>query len=266
MVSSFSEVPLTTALELVCGALWFYLWKYKVPFEQIAFNYNRITKNQEYWRMLTSSFCHIKLLHLMFNMSSLWNIAVMEIILGSVRYFELTFLLLLCCNISMVIYGWTASKFFSSDFSRSYHIGYSEKKITKKKGVLFGWMTYQCNLFGGSWSMFGMTVPYYLAPLVSLVIIQLLVPNASLVGHGSGIVAGFLLSIKPIGYIFQGLFTWLLFLVFLVVMCVSYFKSQSTNIDLNLHTFATSVHGNAPTTTTSIKIVNGKIVRGSDNI
>jgi hypothetical protein len=43
--------------------------------------------------------------------------------------------------------------------------------------------------------MFGQSVPAFMMPLISLLITQLLVPNASLIGHSGGILAGLILGL-----------------------------------------------------------------------
>ncbi len=73
-------------------------------------------------------------------------------------------------------------------------------------------MTFQVDVWEGRWDFFGLTIPYYMAPFVSCLIIQLLVPNASFIGHLSGIFAGMLISFSLFEWFTGGIF-WFTFIL-----------------------------------------------------
>ena len=66
--------------------------------------------------------------------------------------------------------------------------------------VVFGWMSAAALLYPQAYPLFGLSIPGWLVPFLSLALIQLLVPNASFEGHLSGIAVGFAVG--------ANLFTW----------------------------------------------------------
>ena len=69
----------------------------------------------------------------------------------------------------------------------AYAVGYS--------GVAFGLMAIEAAQSpSGRMSVFGRAVPAVAAPFASLLVTQVIVPNASFTGHLAGIVAGFVLA------------------------------------------------------------------------
>ncbi len=51
-----------------------------------------VTDHGEWWRMLTSTFSHLDVMHVAFNMMSMLQVAALETVLGSMQYVKLTFL------------------------------------------------------------------------------------------------------------------------------------------------------------------------------
>jgi membrane associated rhomboid family serine protease len=74
-------------------------------------------------------------------------------------------------------------------YRKIYSIGYS--------GIIFGWMSLASVMFVGK-SFFG--IPNWLMPYFSLIVTQLIVPQASFLGHFSGIISGY--------FVFYGFFEW----------------------------------------------------------
>ncbi len=101
-----------------------------------------------------------------------------------VNYAIITATLLLLSPLFMIsLYKLADACYPSGDFRHTFSIGYS--------CVLFGLFVVSASLFpNAEYNMFGQRVPAFLMPLVSLLITQLLVPGASLIGHAGGLVAG----------------------------------------------------------------------------
>eukprot|EP00455_Lapot_gusevi_P015793 TRINITY_DN18049_c0_g1_i2.p1 TRINITY_DN18049_c0_g1~~TRINITY_DN18049_c0_g1_i2.p1 ORF type:complete len:218 (-),score=19.95 TRINITY_DN18049_c0_g1_i2:95-709(-) len=102
-----------------------------------------------------------------------------------------------------------------------YSLGYS--------CVVFGWMTIESMAFRGTYmTMLGLfAIPSEFAPFFSLLVTQLIVPNASFIGHLSGILIGYLVSF--------GAFYWFsdyLFICTLMWTIIFSLKSLKTTTNL----------------------------------
>lgn len=128
----------------------------------------------------------------------------MELLLGRVASAKYTFLLLVCSMAVLTLITFVEVRYLGRVFSATtYSLGYS--------CVVFGWMAIACEYMekaGAQPTFLGFQMPGRLLPWVSLGLTQLIVPNASLVGHLSGIVIG--------EAIFWGAFIWFLDVVFAV--------------------------------------------------
>jgi len=114
---------------------------------------------------------------------------VLEATQGSWFYFHRTVLLILLSEaVWMVITHLLVHTWRQPRFAASSAVGYS--------GVIFGWMTI-LQLYNPSFAIplpLGLNLPIAVAPFISLFITQLIVPQASFLGHLAGIIAGY-----PIG-------------------------------------------------------------------
>uniref|UniRef100_A0A7S3YPX7 Peptidase S54 rhomboid domain-containing protein n=3 Tax=Lotharella globosa TaxID=91324 RepID=A0A7S3YPX7_9EUKA len=199
-------MPITMATIGFCSLIWFYLWNYNVSIEKFGYQYEKVVAGRQWWRSISASYAHQHPLHLIFNMASLWNSAVMEVTLGSVAYLKYTFLLVLLSMLTVTGMSYLAIRYFDRPRYRTvYSLGYS--------CVVFGWMMVQCEKLGGKMSYFGLMVPARLAPFLALGITQLIIPNASFIGHLSGIIVG--------EFIAQDFFFWFIDPVFFVVLGIT---------------------------------------------
>lgn len=142
----------------------------------------------------------MELLHLVFNISALWSIGIVEQtpMLGTMYYLKITSLLfLLSPVICLALYHAAIKVAGREDYRTVTAVGYS--------CVLFGWMTVLAVRQPGGITMlplFGFAgLPMFLAPFASLAITSLLIPRASFVGHLSGIIAGYLCAIPLVDFI-----------------------------------------------------------------
>lgn len=144
----------------------------------------------QYWRIITSAFSHVSVVHLVFNMSALWSLGVVEQLghlgLGVDFYLQYTLVLLILSGVLVLgAYHVLIQKFKLEYFRRLTAVGYS--------CVVFGWMTIlavkqpstKLNLFGV------LSLPISFAPFESLIFTSIIVPQASFIGHLSGIIIGY---------------------------------------------------------------------------
>ena len=112
-----------------------YIQKRAYSYSDVGMSYQTVAIEKQYWRCVTATMAHISLLHLLFNVSSLWSMSGAEFYeYGTAKYFLYTvLLLLLSIPIEMFIYWVLIYKARKEEFLRVVSVGYS--------GIVFGWMT-----------------------------------------------------------------------------------------------------------------------------
>lgn len=183
------QKPATSSIIGICSAVWFYIQKNNIGYANVGISYETAAEGH-YWRLITSAFSHISVLHLVFNMSALWSIGEVEqlghIGLGVEFYLHYTLVLIVLSGLLVLgAYHILIQKFKLEYFRRVTSVGYS--------CVVFGWMTIlavkqpssKLNLFGV------LSLPISFAPFESLIFTSIIVPQASFLGHLSGIVVGY---------------------------------------------------------------------------
>ncbi|XP_057490501.1 RHOMBOID-like protein 13 [Actinidia eriantha] len=186
------EKPATSCIIGICSAIWFYIQKKNIGYSHVGVSYETAIEGQ-YWRIITSAFSHISVLHLVFNMSALWSLGVVEqpghMGLGVKFYLHYTLVLVVLSGMLVLgAYHVLIQKFKLEYFRRVTAVGYS--------CVVFGWMTIlsvkqpstKLELFGF------LSLPISFAPFESLIFTSIIVPQASFVGHLSGIIVGYAIA------------------------------------------------------------------------
>ncbi|WOL03647.1 rhomboid protein [Canna indica] len=186
------EKPATSCIIAVCSAIWFYIQKKNISYANVGLSYEKAREGQ-YWRIITSAFSHISVVHLVFNMSAIWSLGVVEQLgqlgLGVEFYLHYTLVLVVLSGVLVLAaYHVLVQKFKLDYFRRVTAVGYS--------CVAFGWMTIlavkqpssKLNLFGV------LSLPISFAPFESLIFTSIIVPQASFIGHLSGIIVGYLIG------------------------------------------------------------------------
>lgn len=137
----------------------------------------------EAWRGITAPFFHLSLLHLVFNMLAfLPTAAHIERATGSLVAFSLFW--------GLVLAGTVLNGILATALSLAHAL--SPSCAAGLSGVIFGLICIDNHAIGGTRrSIYGMfEVPKALYPWVLLVLIQLLAPQVSFLGHVSGLLAG----------------------------------------------------------------------------
>lgn len=181
--------PATCVVIACCSALWLYMWSRRTPFADVAYQYDKCVKEGQWWRVVTSSVSHLNVMHIVFNMASLWQLGALEQSITTREYVRWSFLLVIASM--AVVTGIThimITRFGRERQRHTFSLGYS--------CVVFGWMTINAQMSGTSLSLFGVAVPLSLAPFGSLILTSLLIPRASFIGHLAGIIVGYGISFK----------------------------------------------------------------------
>ncbi|CAN4099544.1 unnamed protein product [Withania somnifera] len=169
--------PATSCAIGICSAIWFYIQKSNIGYSHVGLSYEAAMEGH-YWRIITSAFSHISVLHLVFNMSALWSLGVVEqlghIGLGVQYYLHYTLVLVVLSGMLVVgMYHILIQKFKLEYFRRVTAVGYILQPSSK------------LNLFGF------LSLPISFAPFESLIFTSIIVPQASFIGHLSGIIVGY---------------------------------------------------------------------------
>ncbi|WJX51645.1 hypothetical protein P8452_37822 [Trifolium repens] len=102
LIYEILEKPATSCIIAICSAIWFYIQKKNIGYSHVGLSYETAMEGQ-YWRIITSAFSHISIIHLVFNMSALWSLGVVEQLdhlgLGVEYYLQYTLVLIVVSGV-----------------------------------------------------------------------------------------------------------------------------------------------------------------------
>ncbi|XP_015952127.1 RHOMBOID-like protein 13 [Arachis duranensis] len=187
------EKPATSCIIGICSAIWFYIKKKNIGYSHVGLSYESVIEGH-YWRIITSAFSHIRVIHLVFNMIDLWFLggAVEELGhlgLGVEYYLQYTLVLVVLSGLLVLgMYHILIQRFKLEYFRRIPAVGYS--------CVVFGWLTILAVKQPSSkLDLFRFfLLPIRFAPFESLVFTSIIDPRAGFLGHLSGIVIGYAIA------------------------------------------------------------------------
>nr|CAB3265563.1 rhomboid-related protein 4-like [Phallusia mammillata] len=146
----------------------------------------QVWQRQDYWRVIEATFTHADDWHLYYNMVSfLWKGRSLESKIGSRQFLYMLAVFSVLVNVVMLYLNYAAAMFFSdASYMNQCAVGFS--------GVVFAVkvVTTQMMPQGTSLIMGFIPVNSRLSCWFELVLIQVLVPNASFTGHLAGILVG----------------------------------------------------------------------------
>ena len=155
-----------------------------------------VLNHKEWKRIFLSSFYHLDDMHLYYNMISfIWKGIKLERDLGKRKFFILIAVFSVGTQVAMLALNHGCSVAFqNTHYLRTCAAGFS--------AVIFALKVVTTALSAGSEYVMGLpiSVPTRYACWVELVVIQLLVPNASFTGHLAGILVGLLYVYGPLKY------------------------------------------------------------------
>jgi membrane associated rhomboid family serine protease len=174
------EFPIT-ALTIVVNAVICYLLNSRdVPVSSVATSSNAVIVEHEYWRIVTSAFSHYEIFHIAANIGSSWASGALEVEVKSPQF--LIYIVIL--TLSSGLLDSLIRHFFLPNTTDTFSLGYS--------GVVCGLMavmsTYRSYL-----NLFGLQIPWSFMPFANIILIQILIPRVSFIGHLSGVLVGFLI-------------------------------------------------------------------------
>ncbi|MCO5591591.1 hypothetical protein L7F22_045579 [Adiantum nelumboides] len=219
------EKPVSSSIITLCSAIWLYIQKKCVGYGDVGMSYDSVVTERQHWRVITSAFSHISILHLVFNTNALWSLGVVEQLkhvgLGVEFYLQYTLvLIILSAFLVLGLYHLLIHRFKLEYYKRVTAVGYS--------CVVFGWMTIlsvkqpssKLNLFGL------LSLPISFAPFESLVFTSIIVPQASFLGHLAGIIVGYSIAWGLV----QGMTNYwaIVFLGWIFVACIYSLKRTSS--------------------------------------
>ncbi|KAL9648285.1 hypothetical protein ABK040_001702 [Willaertia magna] len=209
ILEQIALAPITFSLTLLNIIIFLILTIKNFPVESVSFNYDKIASGLELWRCFTCTFSHFSIIHILFNIGSFWSYRYLEVLIylsnnngkhtfhSVMEFFKIIYLLMIGSTGLVFLTYFCFIKFLKWEQYRHVNvIGFS--------GVVFGIMTLAVikNGITSTGSLFfGLNVPMLIIPFMSLFLTQLLVPQASFVGHLSGILIAFLIHFNRFGFV-----------------------------------------------------------------
>ena len=155
-----------------------------------------IVHRLQIWRIFTNCLLHANIPHILANGLVLYRLGTTleQSIFGSLQFFMINILFIINCSIIHFLMAY-CMPFLGFSGWNSCSIGYS--------GVIFAFLTVHCHLSAVPNSLFGFKIPQKIYPWILILITQIIIPQASLFGHISGVLTAYL-------FLFD-LTSWLLF-------------------------------------------------------
>ena len=200
------EQPATTFVALINVCIFVYLNSKNIDYPHVGYSYQKVVVENEWWRCISASFSHLSIMHIAFNLYSLWSLGFIEKHIGLIEYFKITYLLVLLSMLCVTaMYHVLIFRFSRESYRTSMAIGFS--------CVVFGWMTIVAAMQTHSFlNFFGVRIPVVIAPFGSLIFTSLLIPQASFIGHLAGIIIGLIYAIGLLSFVDTYMFLNLLLL------------------------------------------------------
>lgn len=194
--------PVTMVVLFIILGYGYYLWNFRIDVDTVSCSYQKVITEKQYYRIFTSSFAHVDLMHIGFNLMTLYQFGSLEaFVVGSFDYAVNSLNLIIWTILLLLTIQFAYAK-FTNDLTILTHsgIGYS--------CVLFAWMVVVsvkmekfCPVFFlPDFCFTTMHIanrqyfPVNFGPVVLLIATKFVLPRSSFIGHLSGILLGFPLA------------------------------------------------------------------------
>ncbi|GJQ14658.1 hypothetical protein GpartN1_g6449.t1 [Galdieria partita] len=211
----FYTFPVTCLVIVICVVVWLLITHKGWSYYDVGCNYDRVLVDKETWRWISSTLSHISWMHLVLNMYSLWNLRWMEqrftcsvYLIWNILIAFLSTCVTLFINLLQLWVG-----FHTEQVRQVYLVGYS--------AVLFGLFAIASQHVTSIVLLGDILIAPIWIPFISLGVVTLLVPEASFVGHCSGIFIGFLISLDKHDDLFQWSWSWIWLLGILCITLIT---------------------------------------------
>ncbi|KAK3888932.1 hypothetical protein Pcinc_007033 [Petrolisthes cinctipes] len=200
LFSQHHVIPTVTLLAVV-GQTLLYMGIINPPWgrTEVCLSCESILYFHDYRRLFLSAIEHSSDFHLYHNMASLiLKGQSLERRYGTLKFLILLLVFTVASSLTYVGLAFCAAKYFeSSSYMKTCAIGFS--------GVLFALKVVTTYHSGSSYqSIQGFSIPAKYAVWAELVLIHILVPNASFIGHLAGILVGLAYVYGPLWYLVDG--------------------------------------------------------------
>lgn len=191
----FDRIPPVT-LAAIAGQVALFVGLLRPPWDSydVCISVDKVVRRRDFRRLFFNSVEHADDWHLYYNMVSLlWKGSRLERRLGSRRFAVILLVFSIACSAIYLILAQLASEIFDDySYCKQCAIGFS--------GVLFGLKVVAQHLEGSSADrVFGVSGTW--SVLLELVLIQMLAPRSSLLGHLAGVATGVLYVYGPLRWL-----------------------------------------------------------------
>lgn len=187
--------PATFFLAATFVVVFVVMWRRRVAPASMGSSYRHLVVRSEWWRVVTAAISHSGVLHLCFNISSLWACRRVEAELGSWAYLLASAHILVLAEMFETMFLHAALKM--GRLVDTVSIGYS--------GVVFAWMVVLSLKPDAPVRVIaGVTFDGFAYVMLNLVAIRIIIRRSSFVGHLAGVGAGLVFSAGGLDFARQG--------------------------------------------------------------
>ena len=196
------RIPPVTLFTVVLNAvIYMRLWPGLPSVNSVCSSNIYVFERKEWKRLILSSFYHLDDMHLYYNMVSfIWKGITLERKLGKRKFIILLAVFSIATQITML----GLNQLFATIFLNKYYLRTCAAGFS---AVIFALKVLTTASSNGNEQILGLpiVVPTKYACWVELIVIQIMVPNASFTGHLAGILVGLMYIYGPLKWIVKSL-------------------------------------------------------------
>jgi len=191
------NIPIVTLITLIINSAIFLNFPpdFVLPTKYACISFTNVWYRKEWQRLFTAPWYHGSDMHLYYNMSSLiWKGRKLEHIFGTVRFAVILLSFVIVSPLVQFSLSFAASEVLND-------VSYLSECAVGFSGVLFALkvlMSFYDTSSNSYSQVIFLTVPTRIVFWFELILIQILVPNASFIGHLAGILTGLLFVKGPL--------------------------------------------------------------------